>query len=274
MRDGRFPIFSSGKIDRSVHFINTDAGNLELVPATPDELKPVAAQWPMGVVFSKAEGQPNGLIFQVGEQEAYGIKLQPPDTDERTAKALYFNNLALIGSALPFYLECQHQGIMVPCVYYKEKTDGRFESGFAFFVSPHPASRSAAPSPADLLYNDKLGDGASEMIFDFAAAIPKASKRVNLPVNTVIGIDLRPRLALGTLGMPFLVQGGKVFAIQHPLRKEQPVWAFALRAGFSRVPYAPMIPGAVPGPPNVPHTWQERVKILSQRLRGTSPEQR
>ena len=141
-------------------------------------------------------------------------------------------------------------------------------------MSSNAASRSAAPTKAEVLHDDKLGDGASRMIFDFAAAIPKASKRVNLPVNTVIGIDLRPRLALGTLGMPFLVQGVKVFAIQHPLHKEHPFWAFAVRAGFSRLPYAPMITGAVPAPPNATHTWLDRVKILSRRLRGTSPEQR
>ena len=253
--------------------INTDAGDLELAPATLDELKTVAAQWPMGMVFGKAETQPNGLVFQVGEQEAYGIKLQPPDADEQTAGALYFNNLALIASALPLYLEHQHQGIMVPCAYYKKKTDGRIESGFAFFVSPHPASKPVPPTKAGVLYDEKLGDGASKMIFDFVDAIPKASQRVNLPVNTVIGIDLRPRLALGTLGMVFLVQGAKVFAIQHPLRTEQPVWAFARRAGFTKLPYAPMVPAAVPGPPNAPHAWLDRLKILSQRLRETGLEQ-
>jgi len=51
--------------------INTVAGNLELAPATVDELKTVAAQWPMGVVFRQTETEPNGLIFQVGEQEAF-----------------------------------------------------------------------------------------------------------------------------------------------------------------------------------------------------------
>src|SRR2546426_2035493 len=119
--------------------ITTDAGKLDLIPATPDELGAVATLWPMGLVYSRGETGPNGLVFQVGEQEAYGIKLQPPDTDERTARALHFNNLALIASALPFYLGHQHQGIMVPCAYYKEKSDRRFESGFVFFASPHPA---------------------------------------------------------------------------------------------------------------------------------------
>jgi hypothetical protein len=110
------------------------------------------------------------------------------------------------------------------------------------------------------------------MIFDMAAAIPKASKRVDLHVNTVIGVDLRPRLALGSLGMPFLVQGATVIAIQHPLRIEHPVWAFAVRAGFSKLPYAPMIPGAVPGSPNAPHAWLDRVNILLQRLRENRVE--
>ena len=111
------------------------------------------------------------------------------------------------------------------------------------------------------------------MFFDFAGAIAKAGKRVNLPVNTVIGIDLRARLALGTLGMPFLVHGGKVLAIQYPLRKEQTFWTFALRAGFSKLAYAPMITSAVSGPHNIPHAWRDRVQILSQRLRGTNDEQ-
>ena len=104
------------------------------------------------------------------------------------------------------------------------------------------------------------------MIFDMTAAVPKAAKQVKLPVNTVIGVEVRPRLALGTLGMPFLVHGAKVFAIQHPLRKEDPFWAHAVRAGFTKLPYVPVVTAAVPGPPNAPHAWKERAKILSKRL--------
>ena len=245
--------------------INTDTGNLELTPATANELMSIAGQWPMGLSFSQAETEPNGLVFQVGEQEAYGIKLQPPDTNEPTARALHFHNLALIASALPFYLEHRHQGIMLPCSYYREKTDGRVESGLAFFAAPHPAAKGLIADREGFQYDHSLGEGASKMIYDMVVAISEGSKRVDLPLNRVIGIDLRPRLALGGLGMPFLVQGAKVFAIQHPLRKEHPVWAFAVRAGFSKLPYAPLIPAAVPGPPGAPHGWLDRVKILLQR---------
>lgn len=55
------------------------------------------------------------------------------------------------------------------------------------------------------------------------------------------------------------------------LGNHAPLWAFAVRAGFSRLSYAPMIPTAVPGPPNVPHAWCDRAKLLSERLRGTRP---
>ena len=224
--------------------------------------------WPMGVALSHEKAEPHGLVFQVGEEEAYGLKLQPPDTDEQTAKALYYTNLALVASALPFYLEQHHKGIMVPCAYYRDKTNNRFESGFAFFVGPHPASRPAAPREIELDHDDNLGDGASRMISDMIDAILKASQRIGLPISPPIGIDLRPRMALGMLGTPFLVHGPKVFAIQHPLVSEHPVWSFAVRAGFSKLPYAPMVTVAVRGRPNVPDAWLDRVKDLSQRLRG------
>ena len=242
--------------------IKTAAGNLELSPATPDELKRLASRWPMGVVFSQAKDQPNGLVFQIGEQEAYCLKLQPPDADERTAKALYFHNLCLIAAALPLYLEKQHQGLILPCAYFKKKQDDRFESGTAFFANPYPDHASRPESESDALYNDRLGPGSSRMIFDMAAAIAQASKQLQLPLNTLIGLDVRPRLALGTLGMPFILFGPKVFVIQHPLNEAHPFWAFAVKAGLSSLSYAPMIPAAVPGPANVPHTWLDRVKIL------------
>lgn len=252
--------------------IHTDAGNLDLTPATSDELQHIATEWPMGVILNSAEDEPNGLIFQIGNEEAYGVKLQPPDTDERTAEVLYFNNLALIAAALPSYLEHQHRGILLPCAYFKNKTDGRFESGIAFFVSPGLDSTTPAPSQAQVPFDDMLGDGASEMLRHISAAVSEARKRLNLPVIPVIGVDVRPVLALGSLGMSFLVQGAKVLAIQHPVRDDHPAWALAVRAGYSKLPYVPMVPTAVPGPPNAPHAWLDRVKFLAQRRSGQGLE--
>jgi hypothetical protein len=246
--------------------VETAIGKLELFPATEDEIKSVAALWPMGVVIA-GDDAPNLLNFQVGEEEAYGLKMQPPDTDERTAIHLYFQNLIVIATALPAYLEHKHRGVVLPCVYLKKKSDDRFESGIAFFVGPDPASHTPELKEVEVQHDKALGEGASKMILDFVHSIMKASEKIKMPLGPFIGFDVRPRLALGILGMPFLVRGGQVFAIQYPLHPERPFWEYVVRAGFAKLPYAPMILGAVPGPPNVPHSWKERVGLLTQRLR-------
>ena len=57
-------------------------------------------------------------------------------------------------------------------------------------------------------------------------------------------MDLRPRLALGGLAMHFVVEGPRVFVVKDPLQENEPVWQYAVRAGFSKLPYAPMKPMA------------------------------
>jgi hypothetical protein len=246
--------------------IHTDAGELKLVRASQDEFMPVAINWPMGVAFSREADQPYGLIFQMGEEEALGVKLQPPDCDEETARTVYLLNQAVIASALPFYLKHQHPGIILPCPYFKEKAGDRFESGIAFFVAPRPVDSPRHPTENRVQLDDRLGDGASRMISDFMAALVAGASRFNLPITEVlIGIDVRPRMALGSIGMPFLVHGPNLFATQYPLRDNHPFWEFTVRAGFSRLSYAPIAPSAVPGSPNVPHGWLERVKHFARR---------
>lgn len=247
--------------------IDTAGGKLELFVATEDEIKSVAVRWPMGIVIARDDSA-NGLNFQVGEQEAFGLKMQPPDTDKRAASGLYFQNLMVIATALPMYLECKHRGVVLPCAYLKQKSDDRFESGIAFFVGPDAATHAPRMQKAEVLYDEALGDGATKMILDFIDAIMKASKQLKIHIGPFIGFDVRPRLALGSLGMPFLVRGIQVFATQFPLRPEHPFWEYVVRAGFAKLPYAPMRPGAVDGPPNVPHSWQERVRILTDRQRN------
>jgi hypothetical protein len=138
---------------------------------------------------------------------------------------------------------------MVPCAYYKEKSRGMVETGIAFFVGADAESRSGSGRNADIMYDDRLGEGATSMILDFAAAIAQASKACGLSLLTVIGVDLRPRLAIGGLAMHFVVEGPRVFVVKDPLQEEEPVWQYVVRAGFSRLPYAPMKPMGLPAQP-------------------------
>lgn len=247
--------------------VDTSAGILKLVPATEALLKAFAVRWPMGMGMGST-GDLSYLCFQIGEQEAYGVKLQPPDTDERNGKLQHLCNLALIAAAYPRYLELAHRGLMLPCAYLREKGNDRFESGFAFFVAPDPMSAPDPSNGTDTMFDGTLGDGATRMILDFIDALREASQRLELELGPFIGVDLRPRLALGRLGLSFMICGRKVLAVQHPLHKEYPFWKLPVQSGVTELPYAPMVPTALPGDTGLPHGWTERMKIVSERLRA------
>ena len=72
--------------------IRTEAGTLELVPGTIDQLRDIARYWPMDLV-GYPEGSPDfGLVFQHGEEEVFGVKMQFPDMPEVEAKATDWRN--------------------------------------------------------------------------------------------------------------------------------------------------------------------------------------
>jgi hypothetical protein len=137
---------------------------------------------------------------------------------------------------------------MEPCAYYKEKSGGTAEAGIAFFVGPDPASAPISATKMDVLYDNTLGAGGTQMAMDMVGAISKARKECHLPLMAVIGMDLRSRLAIGGLAMHFVIEGPRVFVVKHPLQDDEPVWAYLVRAGFSQLPYAPMMPVGIAGP--------------------------
>jgi hypothetical protein len=227
----------------------------------------------MKVIRSDDTQDTYGLVFQHGDVEVHGIKLQPVDISETDANKVLIVNRALIAAALPFYLEKQHRGVMLPCAYIQEKTTGLFESGLAFFVGPDAASikekttglfesglaffvgpdaASRYTSRKENLYDDRLGAGATQMIFDMAAATSRASKEIGFPLMTVIGVDLRPRLAIGAIVMDFIVEGPRVIVVKKTFQEGDPVWMLLVEhlvsAGFSTLPHAPMQTVSLPGP--------------------------
>ena len=229
--------------------IRTDAGNLELIPATIDQLRGIPRYWPMELI-----GNPNtpgrfGLVFQHGDQEVHGIKMQPADVAEADADRIHHVHRALVAAALPYYLEKRHRGVMVPCAYYKEKAAGMVEAGISFFVGPDATIKSTSGERTDVLCDDRLGDGATPMVFDMVGAIARAAKECRLPPMTIIGMEVRPRLAMGGLAMHFVIEGSQVFVVKDPLHEDEPIWEYVVRAGFSTLPYAPMKPMAFPGAP-------------------------
>jgi hypothetical protein len=228
--------------------IPTAAGTLELLTASPDHLRGVARYWPMELVTTTDDPERFALVFQRGEQEILGIQMQPRDVSESAAMLIHHRNRILIAAALPHYMARGHQGVMIPCAYYKEKPGDMVETGFALFVGPDPGSRPSA-SGVQTVYDDRLGAGATAMVLDMVTAIAMASREHQLPVMTFVGIELMPRLAMVGLAMPFVVQGSQVFAIKDPIEDDDPMWEHLVRAGISSLLYAPLWRAALPSPP-------------------------
>jgi len=229
--------------------IPTVAGTLELVTASPDQLRGVARYWPMELITTTEDPERFALVFQRGEQEIVGIRLQPPDVPESAAILIHHRNRILIAAALPHYVAKGHEGVMIPCAYYKEKGEGMVETGFALFVGPDSESRPPSANGVQTVYDDRLGAGATTMVLDMVTAIAAASREHQLPVMTFIGMELMPRLAMVGLAMPFVVQGGQVFAIKDPVEDDDPVWEHVVRGGFSSLLYAPLWRAALPSAP-------------------------
>jgi len=223
--------------------IKTKAGDFELVPAQLDQLRGLAHYWPMEVIQDKDTPGRYGLVFQHvdEEEEVHGIKLQMVDAPRQDAITAHGVYRALIAVALPHYLAKQHRGVMVPCAYFKEKQPGLLEAGIALFVGPDPASQ--RPIPRDgLNFDDRLGEGATQMVLDMISAIARAAEEYRQPPITLIGIDLRPRLQIGSIVIHFVIQGSAVIAAKDLRVEDDPVWEYVVRAGFSSLPYAPMTP--------------------------------
>lgn len=225
--------------------IETKAGTLEIDPVPMSVLLAVARYWPMELVLYADHPEFAGLVFQHGGEEVHGVKLQTADMPMGHARLVHMVSRVHIASALPAYLAKGHRGVMVPCAYYKEKGPGRFEAGFAFFVGPDAAS---AARFGDATFDAKLGAGATAMIADMSAAVVGAIQASGLPFPPFIGCDVRPRLALGGLSMQFLVEGPRVVVVSDRVIPDEPVWASAVEAGFTRLPYAPMKPAGFEGP--------------------------
>ena len=228
--------------------LKTDAGDLDLVPATLEELDGLYRYWPMGITDISTKR--DGLVFQRGAEELIGIKFQHVDRPVPLALTVHVMDCALVASALPYYLEHQHRGVMVPCPYVKRKTSGLVETGIIYFVGPDVASRDLYHEKDDTLH-EQLGVGATAMIAHMAIAVVRASNERGLPMDYFLTREPRRRLAVGSIAMYFAIHGPHVVVIKSPINEIDRTWKHVVSAGFSRLPYAAMVPAAVPSAEDV-----------------------
>jgi hypothetical protein len=229
------------------HVIQTDAGPLRLVRPTPDQVADVSRYAPMGIrKLRHDDADVYGFVFQTGPHELTGLKFQQVEFEGRNLAIVTMVNRLLIAAALPTYVGKGHRGLLLPCTYARPKPGGKTQTGIAYFLGPDAASKELLTSAPPRNFDGELGVGATAMINDMALAVVAASRTTHLPLQPFISHKLRPKAAIGVLAIHFLVQGSQVFVVKAPLDDREPVWKQVVEAGFSELPYLPLVQTTVP----------------------------
>ena len=195
--------------------------------------------------FTKKE-KAIALYFQRGEEEVCGVKVQPPDVPASDGRELMAMNRMLVAWAFPLYLDWGFTGLMLPCVYIREKQGGNVESGIALFPVPDPEGQEAKGTDEWRL-DDQLGRGASAMVTAMLEALSAWGKEVGVPLYQMIGVDVRPRLALEKIIFDTMVIGSEVFSLKRSVREEDPLWELLVERGINQAWHLPTVPAAQPG---------------------------
>jgi hypothetical protein len=229
--------------------VSTPRGNVELLPATAEMISEIRFLLPFGLVSpSKLDGKNYGIVMQCGSKEVRAVKLQPPDTDEKSAMVFYQINSTIIAHSLNRYREHGFGGLMIPCGYLRSKEDGTVESGVACFGFPKQPDQqllSEAAEPPYDSYDAELGAGFTVMLMAFVRALQASELAVCNRRSPVIGLDVRRRMQLGRLGFGFAVLGSRIICLKTAISSEDQVWTALRLSGIEAVYHLPSVPAGI-----------------------------
>jgi len=227
--------------------IKTPQGPVELIPPTISQLQALRARLPLGIVqYGEAiRGARFGVVMKCGENEAYAVKHQPVEVERKHLQTCYTANSILIAISLRKYMEHGFAGLMMPCAYVRDKGPKGIEAGLAFFAAPDPAGKEALDFPHDDAFDNQFGTGFTIMLTAAIRAIQAASKDSGITLMQPIGLDIRPRSALETLGFSFLVLGPLVFCLKTHVTEQDPMWTCLRGEGIESVVHVPSVPAEI-----------------------------
>ncbi|MDK9716864.1 MAG: hypothetical protein OEL57_03030 [Trichlorobacter sp.] len=228
--------------------IKTPKGEVQLFPIERDLFIRIRQQLPYGIVGMQKQGCTEieyGIVMQCDDEEVFGIKLQPVDGDEEQAHHLMQANSILITHALPIYLQNGFDGVMLPMPYLRDK-GGCFESGIAMFIFPDPAGKEAQMDiPLSGAFDNRFGKGCSVMLTSFIDALKQSARETGISLYSVIGMEPRPRMQLGSLSFGYLATGNTLVAVKTTISDRDFSWTLLHDAGITRIQHMPSRPAGI-----------------------------
>lgn len=203
--------------------IQTSAGLVDLIPPPKQLLAQIQTSLPMGIVVSDqtADVPTYGIIMKAGTHEVFGVKQQLVDFDRDTALVNFHAHACLIAYSMASYVRLNYRGLIMPCAYMRKKQDDQVESGIAYFgkpVSDHNETESRVLSR----YDEVLGNGFSNMLDGFFNAMQRAGQETGIEILPTIGLDIRSRLSLGSIGFGFMAINRSVVCLKTAISEQDP----------------------------------------------------
>ena len=133
----------------------------------------------------------------------------------------------------------------MPCNYIRAKEGGQFESGIAYFGYPSAEGREHLDFPYENSFDGQFGHGFTTMMLAFIRALQGSSRTTGITLPRPVGLDVRYRLELGSLGMGFLIVGSQIACLKTVVSEQDPVWTVLRSTGISEVFHVPSLPAAI-----------------------------
>ena len=227
--------------------VSTPQGEVALIESPVELLRAIRQYMPFGAVryLPPQQGADFGLVMQCGEREAYAVKQQPVDCDEQQGYDTFQANSILIAHSLLNYLSNGFSGLLMPCAYIRQKEAGMVESGIAHFAAPSPQGIECLDRPFEPSFDGQFGHGFTTMMISFIKCLQESSKETNISLCTCIGLDVRPRSHLNTLGFGFMVIGNNIICLKTKVSERDPVWTILRATGVTEVYHVPSVPAGI-----------------------------
>ncbi len=170
---------------------------------------------------------------------------EPTDCDERQGLVTYQANCILIAHSLVSYRAAGFSGLLMPCPHIRKKGPDLVESGIAYIGAPDPQGIECLDRPFEPSFDGQFGHGFTTMMTTFIRALQHSSRESGISLCTCIGLDVRPRSHLETLGFGFMVIEGTIVCLKTHVSENDPVWTILRATGITELYHVPSIPAGI-----------------------------
>ena len=200
---------------------------------------------PMGLLpFYPDERTCWGLVLQCGDSEVGLVRFDTGQVQPENVDGMLTAVRMLAARALPGYMQNGFHGVMMPLAY-AYAGQGPRDVGLCCLVAPDPAGPEAQVEPKIAHIDSELGRGASRMAYAFLAAFAEQWQQEIGDKLTLLKLDVRPRLQVGSVVFDLLVCGPDVFYAGRYPEENQGLLEPLAAAGVPEVVLLPSIPLAI-----------------------------